>query len=107
MKFLGVPQDENLTLKDHINIIENKISKNIGLIFRAKNVLNKDSLMKLYYPHFNCYLNYANMAWDSAHKTNLHKVHLKEKNAIRLICNETKFAHTKLFMRSLQILTIF
>ena len=34
------------------------------------------------------------MAWDSAHKTNLHKVHLKEKNAVRLICNENKFAHT-------------
>ena len=34
------------------------------------------------------------MAWDSAHKTNLHKVHLKEKNAVCLICNETRFAHT-------------
>ena len=46
------------------------------------------------------------MAWGSAHKTNLRKVHLKEKNAIRLICNENKLAHTKLLTRSLQILTI-
>ena len=46
---LGVLLDENLTWKDHINTTENKISKNIGLILRAKIVLNKDSLTKLLY----------------------------------------------------------
>ena len=46
---LGVLLDENLTWKDHINTTENKISKNIGLILRAKIVLNKDSLTKLFY----------------------------------------------------------
>ena len=49
IKFLGVLLDENLTWKDHINTIENKISKKIGLIFRAKNVLNKNGLTKLLY----------------------------------------------------------
>ena len=44
IKFLGVLIDKNLTWKDHISSIKNKISKNIGLIFRAKNVVNKDSL---------------------------------------------------------------
>ena len=49
--FLRVLLNESLTWKDHINTIENKFSKNIGLIFGAKNVLNKDSLMKLYYSY--------------------------------------------------------
>ena len=59
IKFLGVLVDENLAWKDHINTLENKISKNFGLIFRAKNLLNKDSLTKLYYSYIHCYLNYG------------------------------------------------
>ena len=34
--FLGIMVDENLTWNDHIHILENKISKNIGLLYRAK-----------------------------------------------------------------------
>ena len=41
IKFLGVFLDENLTWKDHIKYIENKISKYIGIIFRSKPYLNK------------------------------------------------------------------
>ena len=40
IKFIGVILDENLIWKDHISTIESKISKNIGLIFRAKNLLS-------------------------------------------------------------------
>lgn len=49
MKFLGVLLEENLTWEDHINTVENKISQNFGLIFRAKYILNKDSPSKLLY----------------------------------------------------------
>ena len=56
-------------MEDHINNIENKISKDIELIFRVKNVLNKGSLTKLYYSYFHYYLNCTNMAWGSTHKT--------------------------------------
>lgn len=49
MKFLGVLLEENLIWEDHINTVENKISQNFGLIFRAKNILNKDSPSKLLY----------------------------------------------------------
>ena len=36
IKFLGVLLDENLSWKTHIKYIENKISKNIGLLFKAR-----------------------------------------------------------------------
>ena len=41
LKFLAALFDENLTWKDHINNIENKVSKNIRLIFRAKHLFKK------------------------------------------------------------------
>ena len=39
LKYLGVLTDERLTWKEHIAVIENKISKNLGLLHRATRVL--------------------------------------------------------------------
>ena len=47
------------------------------------------------------------MAWGSNHKAKLHKIHLKQKHAIRLICNENKLTHIKPLMQSLQVLNVF
>ena len=44
MKFLGVLLDDNLSWKEHIKYLENKIAKNIGLMYRAKPFLDKESL---------------------------------------------------------------
>ena len=41
-KFLGVLLDENLSWKDQIRDIENKVAKNIGLLYRAKLFLDKN-----------------------------------------------------------------
>ena len=43
IKFLGVLLDENLSWKTHINTIENKISKNLGILYKARLVLNQKS----------------------------------------------------------------
>ena len=47
IKFLGVLVDENLTWIDHITLVENKLSKNLGLLHKAKNYLNKKSCLKV------------------------------------------------------------
>ena len=47
------------------------------------------------------------MARGSVHKTKLHKIHLKQKHVIHLICNENKFMHTRTLMQSLQVLNVF
>ena len=36
IKFLGVFLDENLSWKTHTKYIENKIPKNIGILFKAR-----------------------------------------------------------------------
>ena len=62
IKFLGVLVDENLTWIDHITLVENKLSKNLGLLHKAKNYLNKKSMVNLYYSFIHGYLNYGNIA---------------------------------------------
>ena len=46
-KFLGVLLDEKLSRKDHIKYIENKVAKNISLLYRVKLFL--DQSRYLYY----------------------------------------------------------
>ena len=79
MKFLGVLLDDNLSWKEHIKYLENKIAKNIGLMYRAKPFLDKESLLALYYSYIHSYLNYANLTWGSTYLANLKKLRSQQK----------------------------
>ena len=41
MKFLRVMLDENISWEEHIRIVENKLAKNIGLLYRARPLLEE------------------------------------------------------------------
>ena len=69
MKFLGILLDENLSWKEHLKLKENKIGKSIGLIYKAKLYLNKDSLLTLYFSYIYSYINYPNLVWGRTHRT--------------------------------------
>ena len=50
-KFLGISLDQNLTEKEHIKLTENKIAKNIGILYKAKPNLNERVLLCFYYSY--------------------------------------------------------
>ena len=52
VKFLDVIIDENFTWKNHIEVVENKISKNIGVLYRASHLLDFKNLLKSIFPSF-------------------------------------------------------
>ena len=74
IKFLGVLVDQNLTWIEHITLVENKLSKNLGLLHKAKNYLNKKSMESLHYSFIHSCLNYGNIAWCSTSMTKLKKL---------------------------------
>ena len=58
-----------ITWSNHIDHVSKKISKGIGVLRRAKNVISKESLERLYkalvLPHFDyCYLVWDNCSSD-------------------------------------------
>ena len=71
IKFLGVLVDEHLSWTDHINILENKLSKNLGLLYKSKHFLNANGMRSLYYSFLHSYLNYGNIAWCSTSMTKI------------------------------------
>ena len=88
IKFLGIMFDEHLTCRNHITTKQNKISKNLGLLYKAKRVLNMNALKSLYFSFVHSYLNYGNIVWASVTQTKLKKLARKQKQAIRIFENE-------------------
>ena len=54
--------DENIAWEKHIRTIESKLAKNIGLLYRAKPLLQVKSLKSTYFAYIHSYLDYANIA---------------------------------------------
>ena len=95
IKFLGLLLDENLNWKEHIKYTENKIAKNLGLLYKARPFLERNALLTLYYSYIQTHMNYANIAWGSTCRTNLKKINSQQKHTIRIIFNKNKFAHIR------------
>ena len=107
IKFFGALLDENLNWKEHIKYTENKIAKNLGLLYKARLFLERNALLALYYSYIQSYINYANIAWGSTCWTNLKKINSKLKHAIRIIFNKNKFEHTREIFKERKILNTY
>ena len=105
IKYLGVLIDERLTWKEHITAIENKISKNLGLLCRARRVLDSIALKNLYLSFIHSYLNYGNIVWASTSRTKLKKLASKQKQALRIANNE--FPDIREIMVRMKVLNIY
>ena len=49
VKFVGVIIDENITWNKYIELVENKISKNTGILYRASHYLDRKCLKSIYF----------------------------------------------------------
>ena len=101
MKFLGVMIDENVTWKTHVELVENKISKSIGILFKASGSLNSKSLRSIYFALVYPYINYANIAWASTNKTYLKRILGKQKQAARIMSSDCISIQSRLLMKEL------
>ena len=62
IKFLGELLDENLNWKERIIYTENKIAKDLGLLYKTRPSLERNALLAPYYSYIQTYMNYANIA---------------------------------------------
>ena len=99
--------DENLSWKEHLKYTENKIAKSIGLMYKAKPFLDKDSLLSLYFSYIHSYISYANLAWASTNKNNFKKIHSQQKHALRVVYDKDRYCHMKELFRSSNVLNVY
>ena len=105
VKYLGVLIDEHLIWEEHITVVENKVSKNLGLLHRARRVLDSTALKNLYFSFIHSYLNYGNIVWARTSTTKLKKLASKQKQALRILNNE--FTDMREIMVRMKVLNIY
>ena len=76
-------------------------------MYKARNILNKKCLTQIYFSFIHSYINYANIAWGSTHKSKLIPILRQQKHASRIILFKTKETHARPLMKDLNILDIF
>ena len=106
VKYLGVLMDEDLKFKSHISKVSGLISRNIGIMSRAKYLLNKKLLILLYNALILPYLNYCSVIWGSNYISNLKPVITAQKRVIRLLAGAGRIAHTSPLFRELRLLKL-
>ena len=102
--FLGVILDENLSWQAHISHVAHKISKSIGIIYRSSFYLFKSALRILYFAIVYPYLQYCITVWRSTYSTNLNRIVVLQKRAIRIIDKQDFGVHTTPIFNEFKIL---
>ena len=106
LKYLGVVIDHKLNWTHHIAYVKNKISKGIGIMYRARNCLTKNSLRKLYFAYIYPYLIYCIEIWGISPQTHLKPLLLLQKKLVRIMTFSTYYAHTDPLFKDMEILII-
>ena len=74
IKFFEILVNEHLSWIDHVNTLENKLSKSLGLLYKAKPFLNAKAMKTLFFSFFHIYLTYGNIACCRTSMTKLKKI---------------------------------
>ena len=83
-----------------------KVSKGLGIILKARKCLNNDTLLSLYYTFLYPYLTYCNHIWGNVPTSNLQKLIVLQKRAIRIISGVPPRTSTAPLFKKLNILDL-
>lgn len=96
-KFLGVLIDNKLSWKPHINKVASTLSKSLAILYRCNKLLNRNALRTLYCSLFLSHLTYCCEVWGTTYKSNLDRLVILQKKALRMINNEYDIPSNVLF----------
>ena len=96
-----------LTWKNDINLIENKISKSLGILPLVQFVSNQKSRANVYFSFIHSYINYGSNAWGNTYKIKSKRVFTYQKKAVRVIFFPDSLAHGKSLMLGMNALNVY
>ena len=83
IKYLGIFLDDHINWKQQIKHVNNKIAKNIGIIYKLRHYLDLKMLKQLYYTLIYPYFTYGVMSWGNTYKSSLTKISTKQNKCLR------------------------
>ena len=108
-KYLGIYIDKHLNWATHIQHINKKISKNLGILFRLHHFLTLNTLKQIYYSLIYPYLHNGIMSWGNTYPSRLlkkTKVQTKQNKCIRCMFFSHNRESSAPYLKLLDILNI-
>src|SRR6218665_324347 len=107
-KFLGVVISDDLKWKKQVDVVVQKVSKVVGILYGTCHVLDKDRLKLLYSTLLEPYITYCCSVWSSPYKNgNLDRLLKLQKAAVRIISHSSYLAHSDPLFSSLKIIKMY
>lgn len=100
--FLGLSLNDNLSWKNHINKISNKISRSIGILNKHKHFIPLESKLHIYSSLILSHLNFGILNWGYQ----CERVEKLQKRAVRIITLGKYNAHTEPIFKQLKLLKV-
>jgi len=104
IRFLGVFFDPSLNFNYHTQLLCSKLSKSLYILRASKNLLTKKTQKLIYYSLFHSHLIYCITIWTCTSKSNLQKVAVLQKSAVRIIDDAHYNSHTEPIFKKHEIL---
>ena len=85
VKYLGLLIDNDMKFKSHIDSITNIVSRNVGMMCRARPFVENRQMLCLYNALILPYINYCCLIWGSGYAHNTKKLATIQKRAMRVV----------------------
>ena len=105
-KCLGVVIDENLTWRNHIELLLKSLRPTVGLMYRFADYLPRNILISMYNSFVLSKLNYCLEVWGNSADTHLNKLLLFQKKILRIIYQTHYLAPSQPLFEKSQIFKI-
>ena len=92
-KYLGIHLDCHLNFRQHINFLESKIARSVGILTKIKHVLPEKALISLYYALVNSHLLHGLTVWGGISKTPLDKLNTLQNKAVKIVAGAIYLDH--------------
>lgn len=104
--YLGVILDQNLSWRNHINAVRDKVARGAAMLKILHNFLPRGCLISIYNAYILPYLSYCIEVWGNACSSYLYPLLILQKKCIRIVCNAPYLEHCKPLAKNLNVLLL-
>lgn len=95
-KFLGIILDDKLKFTKHVEMVTNKLSQTMGMLYKMSVFVPQNVLKTLYFSLFYSHLHYGISIWGSSNVTSTNRLKSLQKRAVKLIAGNVNNPFTAL-----------
>ena len=103
-KFLGLIIDDKLKWHEHIQHVKHKIARSVGILYKIRHYLNKETLLNMYYTFVFPYLIYGIEIWGSVPLNHINPLKKIQKKCVRAITFSEYLAPSEPIFQTLNVL---